>query len=85
MFVSKEIARCKSVRSGRVGTSHDPTALAVFFFTSWVVFAKQEVLTDRQRHTERYRSKSLYSSYVVTNTQAPTLHVGTRPPKKKHT
>ena len=34
MFVrhtsSKEIARCKSVRSGRVGTSHDPTALAVF-------------------------------------------------------
>ena len=35
MFVrhtsSKEIARCKSVRSGRVGTSHDPTALAVFF------------------------------------------------------
>ena len=38
MFVrhtsSKEIARCKSVRSGRVGTSHDPTALAVFFLQS---------------------------------------------------
>ena len=53
MFVrhtsSKEIARCKSVRSGRVGTSHDPTALAVFFFTIWVVLAKQKVLADRQR------------------------------------
>ena len=38
MFVrhtsSKEIARCKSVRSGRVCTSHDPTALAVFFLQS---------------------------------------------------
>ena len=38
MFVrhtsSKEIARCKSVRSGRVGTSHDPTALAVSFLQS---------------------------------------------------
>ena len=34
MFVrhtsSKEIARCTSVQSGIVGTSHDPTALAVF-------------------------------------------------------
>ena len=78
MFVrhtsSKEIARCTSVRPSIVDTSHDPTALA-FFFAIWNVFAKHKVLTDRQGQAERYRSKPLYSSYAVSNTQAPTVSV----------
>ena len=57
MFVkhtsSNEIARCKSVRSGRVGTSRDPKALAVFYNLGRC--PRQKVRTDRQRQAEGYR------------------------------